>query len=69
MLAKIGHFILDYLIERLQSWLSALLRVKNKGKVQESEVVKKAEEYQKVIDNPNATREERRRATDKFLNS
>lgn len=69
MLAKIGTFILDYILKRAWSWLSAWFRVEKKTKAQEQEAVKAADEFQKVVNDPTKSREERRRAEDDFLNS
>jgi hypothetical protein len=69
MWAKIGTWILDYLIKRLQSWLSALIDQKVKTKKQDAQAVKAAEEFKEVVNDPTKTREDRKRAEDTFLNS
>lgn len=69
MWAKIGTFILDYFLKRFWSWLSAWFRQDKKVDKQNVEAEKAATDYQKVVDKPEATREERRRAEDDFFNS
>lgn len=65
MWTKIGTFLLDYILKRAWSWF--LLNQKTKKQDQEAE--KAAEEFKKVVDDKTKTREERRDAEDKFLNS
>lgn len=69
MWAKIATWFMDYVVKRVASWFNALLRQNKKVKDQNSEAEKQADNYQKEVDDSTKTREERRRATDEFLNS
>lgn len=69
MLAKIGTFILDYIFKKFWSWLSAFWKQDKKVDQQDKNAKESAEKYQAVVDKPNPTREERRRAEDDFLNN
>ena len=69
MLAKIGTFILDYILKRAWSWLSAWWKQDKKVEAQEKEAQKAADDFQKVVDDPTKTREERRKSEDTYINS
>jgi hypothetical protein len=69
MLAKIGTFILDYVLKRFWSWLSAFWKQDQKVDKQNVEAEKSADEFQKVVVDPTKSREDRKRAEDTFLNS
>lgn len=69
MLAKIGTFILDYILKRVWSWLSAFWKQKEKVDDQNKSAEEKASKYEEAIKDPaKQSREERRRAEDTFLN-
>lgn len=69
MLAKIGTFILDYVLKRFWSWLSAFWKQKEKVSAQDKSAEEKAVKYEQDIKDPaKQSREERRRAEDTYLN-
>lgn len=66
LLAPIFLALGEFLLSKGKSFI-AWLQLQEKIKDELKENTKRAEEYQKVVDKPDSTREERRRAEDDLL--
>lgn len=68
-LAGVAASVFEWVLGGLITWIKDYLAAKAQKKQEELDNRKANDEYFKVISNPNSTREERKLAEDKYLNS